>query len=70
MEGTPCSVLSVKGPRVLRERKGGLHGAPTGGGVKRDSYVYTAYVPKTAKYVRIVGSEFLNSYESPKLKFS
>ena len=29
------------------------HGAPTGGD-KRDSYVYNAYVPKCAKYVRIM----------------
>ena len=38
-----------------------------GGGVKRDSYVYTAYLSKSAKYVRIISFEFLNSYEFAEL---
>ena len=35
-----------------------------GGGGKRDSYVYIAYAPKCAKYVRIIYNYFLYSYES------
>ena len=46
------------------------HQGGGGRGGQKGYNVYTAYVLKTSKYVRIVGFEFLNSQESLELTFS